>query len=224
MQKRKSQKKVMRPAKILASSLLSSTRTFSGLPPSFRTRLVYSDAYGITGQGGVLTYYSWRANGVYDPDLTGTGHQPMGRDTYAALYNHCCVINSAVNLKFVSQDHTYASACPCGVLLHEDGTLSASSGTALIEQGASSWTVTSLRATTPVMLGKTYDAKEWFGIKDIEDNMDRIGSPVGSNPTEIAAFSFWCQPGATTASGGLYLIVNIVYDVLWTEPTETAAN
>lgn len=31
--------------------------------------------------------YNFRLNSLYDPNLTGTGHQPYGRDTLATLYN-----------------------------------------------------------------------------------------------------------------------------------------
>lgn len=36
---------------------------------------------------GTLLDYRFNLNSLYDPDLTSTGHQPYGYDTYATLYN-----------------------------------------------------------------------------------------------------------------------------------------
>lgn len=40
----------------------------------------------------VLTYHLFRANGIFDPDVTGTGHQPLYRDQVADLYTNYTVI------------------------------------------------------------------------------------------------------------------------------------
>jgi len=46
-------------------------------------------------------YYTFRLNSTFDPDLTGTGHQPLGRDQFAGvLYNRYRVHSVKVTCDF----------------------------------------------------------------------------------------------------------------------------
>jgi len=58
---------------------------------------VYCDQASYDATVSTVAYNCYRANSVFDPDLTGAGHQPMGYDQYSALY-HCWVV-PAVHLE-----------------------------------------------------------------------------------------------------------------------------
>lgn len=62
-----------------------------GVPDSIRTTLKYCESVALTSSSGILTTYVFRANGLYDPDYTSTGHQPYYFDQYALLYWKYCV-------------------------------------------------------------------------------------------------------------------------------------
>jgi hypothetical protein len=47
----------------------------------------------------------FKLNSIYDPDLTGSGNQPTGRDTYAAIYDYYKVLETDVRMEIV--DLTY---------------------------------------------------------------------------------------------------------------------
>jgi len=60
--------------------------------PFPETKLVKHKYFGIVdvpaaAASGLTTQYVFRAHSTYDPDYTGTGHQPMYRDEMAAIYN-----------------------------------------------------------------------------------------------------------------------------------------
>lgn len=44
-------------------------------------------------------YQQFKINSIYDPDLTGTGGQPLGRDTWASIYNYYKVLEAKVTVK-----------------------------------------------------------------------------------------------------------------------------
>jgi len=50
--------------------------------------LRYSDYFQLTTTSGAVSTYVFAANGLYDPNITGTGHQPMGFDQLLQFYNH----------------------------------------------------------------------------------------------------------------------------------------
>ncbi|AUM61833.1 capsid [uncultured virus] len=50
------------------------------VPARYRTKMVYSQVYNTSTNGVGILWNQWAMNGLYDPDLTATGHQPMGFD------------------------------------------------------------------------------------------------------------------------------------------------
>lgn len=56
-------------------------------PREFITTLSYGDVISLTGTTGAVGSYTFRANSLFDPDLTGTGHQPRYFDTLCGADN-----------------------------------------------------------------------------------------------------------------------------------------
>lgn len=69
------------------------------IPPRAIVKMKYSDVYN---SNGVNIDHVWNLNSTFDPDRTGTGHQPYGRDTYAALYNRYRVFAVSYVITFVT--------------------------------------------------------------------------------------------------------------------------
>jgi len=72
--------------------------------PAFPARIVrrlrYADNDSLTCTSGAVATWVLRANDLFDPDLTGTGHQPMGFDQLMVWYNHFCVVRSKLLVTF----------------------------------------------------------------------------------------------------------------------------
>lgn len=64
-----------------------------GYNNNYTVRLTYADSMNllITNAGGG-TSYIFRTNSIYDPDYTGTGHQPLMRDLWASQYDYYTVL------------------------------------------------------------------------------------------------------------------------------------
>ena len=78
-----------------------SPRVF-GFPNSIITTLKYVDTYLLVSTAGAVTYQVMSANGIFDPDLTSTGHQPLYRDNYAAIYDVYTVLGSKCIVRYAN--------------------------------------------------------------------------------------------------------------------------
>lgn len=84
-------------------------------PPRVTKTLRYSTDFSLTSTAGAVNTYVFRANDLYDPDLTGSGHQPMGFDQMMQFYNHFCVLKSRLKVTFKN----YGSV-DCTVAIRQD--------------------------------------------------------------------------------------------------------
>lgn len=96
-------KKRKRRARISSRSLYNlGMKSSSGFPNRMFMKVVYSDIKTQTTTSGMHTF-QFRANGLYDPDYTGTGHQPRYLDQLAQIYNdyrvHAVYVDAIVSTK-----------------------------------------------------------------------------------------------------------------------------
>lgn len=64
-------------------------------------RLVYVDRFQVAPVAGAVFHQVMRGNSIFDPDFTGVGHQPAGRDEWAAFYKHYQVQSSRIKVQVV---------------------------------------------------------------------------------------------------------------------------
>ena len=74
----------------------------------FTVELDYVDQYRSELAFGTPYSQLWRVTSIFDPDYTGTGHQPFGRDLWASMYNYYSVIKCDYELHIMNlyQDST----------------------------------------------------------------------------------------------------------------------
>jgi len=67
---------------VLASHTHTSLKQGLGMvfPTRLRRTLQYVDNYLLSSTAGSVATQQWKVNSMFDPDLTGTGHQPRGFD------------------------------------------------------------------------------------------------------------------------------------------------
>ena len=68
----------------------------SPVPLKMAATLLYSDQITLNPAAGTVSKHVFSANGLFDPNITGVGHQPRGFDQYMALYNHYTVIGARI--------------------------------------------------------------------------------------------------------------------------------
>lgn len=95
-----------------------SVNTIASMPwmpvfPASVTRLFrYSSTFSAsTTSGAITSTYVFRANDVFDPDFTGTGHQPMGTDPLFLWFNHAVVLRANIHVVFKNTTASTPTVC-----------------------------------------------------------------------------------------------------------------
>lgn len=195
----------------------------TGFPKTTKVKLRYCATVSLNPGLGTTANHVFRANGLYDPDQTGIGHQPMGFDQWSTFYNHYVVESSKMNAEFFYSSTTAVdSGIVCGIMLSDDATVP-TGFYGLIEQPTTVYN--SMQATHPmtrrVMCSKNFKAKEFFNIKDVIDNTSRIGAAVNATPIEVAAFVVWASSvEGTVDPPPITALITMDYVVTFSEPKE----
>ena len=67
--------------------------------------LRYHESFSLNpGTAGVPSFYTFRANSCYDPNYTGTGHQPRGYDQIMSMYQYLAVREVQIEVWFQPRD------------------------------------------------------------------------------------------------------------------------
>jgi len=87
---------------------------------SDRTKIKFrfTQSLSIESTTGVLGYYQYRGNSLFDPDQTGVGTQPYGYDQWSNLYDCYRVYGSSIAITFTTapvDSGSNAGVLVCGV-------------------------------------------------------------------------------------------------------------
>lgn len=70
----------------------------NAIATQMRAKLIYSEAFAINAGAGLAGVYVFSANGLYDPNVTGVGHQPAGFDEIMAIWGEFIVLGSTIKV------------------------------------------------------------------------------------------------------------------------------
>lgn len=92
------------PANKISRGVFRRYNDVDPFPPSQLVKFTYGQTVVLTsGTGGIYgSEQVYRLNSLYDPDLTGLGHQPYGHDEMANLYRNYKVVGVGIDIKFSS--------------------------------------------------------------------------------------------------------------------------
>jgi hypothetical protein len=181
----------------------------TGFPRMMHFTHIYTATLNLTSTTGVANVYQFSANGMFDPDITGTGTQPTYFDQLTPVYDHYTVFRSRCTYSFLADKDANV------VMYIEDDTTTATSiNSAAIQPSASTHVVT-LQAALPTVIRRDWDAKQYFG-GDVFDNDDLQGS-VSANPVEQSYYTIVHQAQDASSTAVLRGVIRIEYDCVWDE-------
>lgn len=194
----------------------------AGFPRKIKVKHRYFEAaQQLNCTTGAPATYVWSCNGMYDPDITGTGHQPLYFDQMSLIYDHYHVIASKITLILQTSEDPIG---PCvGALWVDDDSSTTASGAAAVgmigEQGNKVVNFGGTNQKPNMYLSRTWAAKKFFP-GSVLGNDSLKGTP-SANPTEQSYFKFTYNTlDATSAT--IYLTVKIEYIAIWNEKKEVA--
>lgn len=192
----------------------------SGLPVIRIAKLRYCDTFTLQSPVGALAEYMFRANSVFDPNSTAGGHQPMGFDQWAALYNHYVVKGSKINVRIMHDTGSGTDiAVRCGVYLTDGSSSGYTDATEFIEARKGHYRNLGNGADKAVRMNLGYSTRKFFNITNVKDNVGRLGAAVTANPTEQAYYAIWVQ-SASSNSETVNVTAVIDYIVEFSEPKD----
>lgn len=178
----------------------------------FKTRYVESQIAIDPGAGGTPQTWIFALNGLYDPDTSGAGHQPLGFDQIMLMYNHYTVIGARVRATFVNTDTTYAQNVSLSL---KDSSTATADFSRTIENGSSRWACVGTDGA-PKTLSLNCSMNKFFGRKILQDNIFR--GDISSNPDEIVYLHAQVSPTDAVNSTAVRMTIVIEYIAVMTEP------
>lgn len=189
--------------------------TRAGMPKQLRMKHNYTDNVTISATTGVLQSFLIRCNGMFDPNATGVGHQPMYFDQLSAMYNHFTVLKSKITLQVSLLSTSAAEIGVCGIYIEDDSSVVATSFVIANEQETSVFGQVNNQFNQPTRFTKTWDAVQAFGPNPLAN--DNLQGSASADPTEQQTFVCYFQDANSAATLTGFGLITVEYDVIWDE-------
>jgi len=183
------------------------------MPSTLRRRLRYSDYTTATGTAGIIGTWVFVANGLYDPDFTFSGHQPMAFDQYMALYANATVLSSRCTVDCVA-----VSVPVCfGVAVMGGSSSGYSSYSSFLEAGNCRYRLLDTETDSGNRVTVAVDIPRWLGIQDpVEETT--LACTASANATQNLYFHVFAQDVNKTSTLNAELSVVLEFDVVFHNP------
>jgi len=192
----------------------------TGFPERLVMKHKYTGAFTLNGTTG-MSVNSFKANGMFDPDTTSVGHQPLYYDQMTAIYDHYCVKSSKIKITFGQDTQLIASVV--GIYLNDDSAVTPSSFTAASEQRNAVVTMMPKLGTTgPRTLKLSFNSKKMFGADGTSN--PTLAAAIGADPSELAEYTIFAQSADVTTSYQVTGLVEIEYTAEWFELKDIAGS
>lgn len=179
-------------------------------------RLPYVQSGSITSTTSSISNYTFRANDLYDPDYTSTGHQPLGFDQLMLQYEHFTVIGAKIHVTF---DVLPTQTVPVLLAIQKAAGVAwtPSNQAEIMETPHLRYKIAPItNGATRVTLTSSMGMKKFFGCKAIVGEDSYKGSDSAS-PSEQAYFRLWFQ-ALNSGTQTIYYTARITYTAVFTEP------
>jgi hypothetical protein len=188
-----------------------------GFPAERTVTLLYCDYDGFSSSTGVLGKYQYRLNSCFDPDFTGTGHQPMGFDQWAAYYNHYVVEECAYEVEMSPTGTVYTYQA---THISDDSTVPTNLSEIQELGGVVAMGTPYSSTNSHIFKGKVNIAK-FFNRSSIATDSE-LRALTTANPTETCYLNLFASNADPVQGQAFYFAVKLAYRVRFMEPKDLA--
>lgn len=186
----------------------------------YACKLNYYDVATISTGAGSAGTRVYCTNGLYDPDITGTGHQPMPFDQLMLSFEHYVVTRATMTVNFKNTATTTSQSVAISL---NAGTTPVTAYATLAENGI---LVRDRIGQYPygdsiASLTLPCDVAKFGAVRNLLDNPSYEGT-IAANPTESSYFhiSVW-NPDSVSSTDCLVEIF-IVFEAVFREPRKNS--
>lgn len=182
-------------------------------------KFTYADSFTLNPAAALADQYIYSCNGIYDPDITGIGHQPRGFDQVMSLYDHYVVIGAKLTLYAWNPDTTYGNMTT--VHIQDDATTTTDPEDIMERRNAKMKILSSRNGGIDnAIITYQVNPNTFLGRSKPLADPDLKGS-TAANPTEQAYFVISTFGVSNTAdTGGISGRVKIEYTAVLIEPQQ----
>lgn len=184
---------------------------------TYTVRLTYADNYrhDIAQNGSASASQTFRMNSIYDPDITGTGHQPILRDLWASQYDYYAVLQCDYKIRMYNAHGEAVTFTAVGTNAQKIGCVNVS----LLKCTTNAADYSASGLVYPIAEQKNVETRflipedytEFSGsltqgdfMVDAKDaDSDPTWTAVGSNPTIARSFGYVISPAQYTGLTGV---------------------
>lgn len=200
------------------------------LPAGKIVKMNYNEVLSYTSSTGIASSNTFAMNGIFDPNITGIGHQPLMHDQMALYYSTYQVIGAVVTATFRWKNLAAATASTripvlCYNIGDDDPTFTASLNVqGKLESFPQRTKVLRPADESMVTIVQKFSAKKFFTISKITGE-DATKASFGANPTRLAYAHVGIQSLDNVSTSAAVLVdTRIQYIVRCTQPVELTSS
>lgn len=183
---------------------------------NYTVRLTYADNFrhDIANNGSAAAVQVFRTDSIFDPDYTGTGHQPLFRDMWASQYDYYSVLSFDYEIRMFNAQYDNSTFTAVGTAGQRIGTVNVTTlPTTNVSDYVTSGTIypiaemknaytTWIPVEQELFLSGTLTPGDFIVDAKDEDSV-ATWTAVGSNPTVGKFFGYVITPTQWTSLVGI---------------------
>jgi len=186
-----------------------------GLPAEFRMPMRYVESITLVAATGSLGIYQYRTNSLFDPNFTGTGHQPYGFDQMKTYYASYLVTSSKASIECLS---SATVVCLAGIATSAESSTGITTADGFMEPGKGQGGL--------LYSNSTRGFETCWALKAIADHDPADYSAlISASPANSDFYTVFVQDAyALAGTATLFFTILIEYEVTWKDPVTFATS
>lgn len=184
-------------------------RALKPFAQKYITSMKYAESFQLSSMTNIQRF---NLNSIYDPNRTGTGHQPYGHDQLSPIYNRYRVLSCSYRIECYPVIAEGVNAVQLTALPANES-VSPASVSATREDPRCKYIVQTTGGGTKVLKG-TVNIPSLMGRNSIQYTADdRYQAQFGSDPAELAILNLYSSNLIDGASPTINCIITLTYKV-----------